>query len=377
MQLGSTRPIHTSRANLVARLALLAGLSAAIALPARADDKKDDAPSTPNAAPSAPPAPITPPPVADPIAKQALDEAAMALKSLPPITFTATAKAVLGEPGKGGLETGGKLAVRLLRSPTGTGHSYAIKGSYSAPAFSAGSGPRAIDGALIGGKTVMWMQAEDESRPDKDGKPALLYTKNTLYTRPMGAREPGLSFVTVPSDAFQVVFLEAEPFAQERAAAALTLEKPQSVAGEDCVVVQAMLSGGRIKRVVYLSALDKLPRRYEQYTLTDNGKVIGSRTFEFADLNMEKAFKADDLAPKAPSGWKTDVKTDADYPELRPQPAPTPAAAPAPATRDPAKSRPSKKHPEKHDGDEGEKKHSPEKDEPGQKGEPSKKDEPK
>lgn len=279
-------------------------------------------------APAAPAAPIV---TADPAAKQALQDASDAIKSLPPITFRAKSTT-----GGAGLNIAGEVKVMLIRGKDGAGHSYRLEGTYAAPGLATDIGPdgkpgktATVHGVNMLDKTFQWLQARDEMATDKDGKESLLYKAKTLVERPLMSGERGISKATLASETFKEVFLAAVPFAQELGAPTLMLDKPQTIAGEDCIVIKAMPSR-TIERLIIISAIDKLPRRYEQHVLTGDGKRILSRTYEYSEFNMDKSFKVEDLKLALPDGYTLDRKTEADYPKpVVAQPAPKPAPAPS------------------------------------------------
>lgn len=278
--------------------------------------------------PAAPAAPVV---TADPAAKQALQDASDAIKNLPPITFKAKSTT-----GGAGLNIAGEVKVMLIRGKDGAGHSYRLEGNYAAPGLATDIGPdgkpgktATVHGVNLLDKTFQWLQAKDEMATDKDGKESLLYKAKTLVERPLISGERGISKATLASETFKEVFLAAVPFAQELGAQTLTLDKPQTIGGEDCIVVKAMPSR-TIERMIIISAIDKLPRRYEQHVLTSDGKRILSRTYEYSEFNMDKSFKTEDLKLALPKGYTLDRKTEADYPKpVVAQPAPKPAPAPA------------------------------------------------
>jgi hypothetical protein len=95
------------------------------------------------------------------------------------------------------------------------------------------------------------------------------------------------------------------------------------------------MNQGKIERVIAISAIDKLPRRYEQGVL-DKGKRTLSRTYEFTGFNMDKPLTIEDIKIKLPAGYTLDRKTDADYPQpAKPQPAAAAPPAGKPATLPP------------------------------------------
>jgi hypothetical protein len=244
----------------------------------------------------------------DAAARQALLESAAAVRAVTSLTFRAKEETALGS-----IKTSGDVLVKLLRSPSGVA-SFRVEGTYEAPAFP----KRQIVGAVLDGKTIQWLQQEDESGT-KDGKTFPLYTGKTLYERPLGAPEPGVSRVTLPSNTFREVFLNPDPFRQELDATSLSMEKPQTINGEDCLVVKAVLNRGNIERYIFISAIDKLPRRYVRSNFAGGGK-LGDQTLDFSDVSMEKELKIEDIRLVAPVGFKTDTKTLADFPQLSPPP---------------------------------------------------------
>jgi len=282
-------------------------------LPAHADTPKADAPAT--AAP-----------VSDPAAKQALMDAAAAVRAITSMSFKAKEATELGS-----IKTRGEVSVKLSRSAAGV-VSYRLEGFYEAPAFPR----RQVVGAVLEGKTVQWLQVEDESGT-KEGKQVALYTGKTLYERPLGAPESGVSRVTLPNNTFKEVFLNTDPFRQEIDAVSLSMEKPQTINGEECLVIKAVLNRGNIERLVYISAIDKLPRRYVRLNYA-SGSRLGGQTLDFSDLSMEKEFKLADVKLAAPAGYRTDTKTVADYPSMTPPPVVPnpPQLEPVPSKRTPA-----------------------------------------
>lgn len=246
--------------------------------------------------------------VVDPAARQTLMDAAAAVKGITSISLKAKEETALGS-----IKTSGDVSVRLVRSASGA-MSYRVEGSYEAPAFPR----RQIVGAVLEGKTIQWLQQEDESST-KDGKQTPLYNAKTLYERPLGAPEPGVSRVTLPSNTFREVFMNADPFRQEIEGTNLTMEKPQTINGEECLVVRAVLNRGNIERIIYISAIDKLPRRYVRNNYA-GGSRLGGQTLDFSELSMEKELKLQDIRLTPPAGFKTDTKTLADFPQLAPPP---------------------------------------------------------
>jgi hypothetical protein len=284
-------------------------------------------------APTAAPVPST----IDEGAKAALAASAEAIKNLPPVTFTAKS-----QTSGSGLTLGGTIKVKLIRGKDGTGHSYQIDGTYAAPGLAHDTKPDGKDagfttilGANIQDQFVQWLQATDDVRKDKDGKDVVLYKAKTLVERPIRSAEPGISKATIASETFKEVFLPQSPFVQELGATSIVFDKPQTIDGEDCLVVRATMNQGKIERVIAISAIDKLPRRYEQGVL-DKGKRTLTRTYEFTGFNMDKPLTIEDIKIKLPAGYTLDRKTDADYPQpAKPQPAAAAPPAGKPATLPP------------------------------------------
>jgi len=246
----------------------------------------------------------------DPAAKKALEEAVEAVKNLGPCTFTVK----METEGLGNFAFDASLSVKMIRGKNKDSHSYQMLGEFKAP----GGKPddTKVNAAMIEGKMGEWIDADPKVktlfiRPTKGVKPADQAGKDVL-TKTM-----------TPSKAFDVMFLEAEPFKAELKAPELTMEKAATVNGEECQVVKATLQGGTAYRLVYISALDKLPRKYEQF-MGKPGPGIKQqiRRFEIKDLNTEGKLSLDDIHLKAPEGFKTD-KVDAP-----PPPPPPPPAAP-------------------------------------------------
>lgn len=263
----------------------------------------------------------------DEAAKAALMAASEAIMNLPPVTFTAKS-----QTGGSGLNIAGTVKVKLIRGRNGLGSSYQLDGKYAAPGLARDTKPDGKDadfttvlGASIEDKFVQWLQAKDETRKDKDGKDVLIYKAKTLVERPIKSAEPGISKATLASETFKEVFLNTNPFAQELGSPSITLDKPQTIGGEDCIVIRATTNQGKIERIITISAIDKLPRRYEQGVMND-GKRVMTRTFEFSDYNMDKSFGVEDLKLKMPAGYTLDRKTEADLPKPAAA-APTPVPA--------------------------------------------------
>lgn len=241
----------------------------------------------------------------DPAAKKALDESADAIKNMGPCTFTVK----MGTEGLGKFGLSAEMHVKLIRGNSKAGHSFQMVGEFNSP----GGKPEdvKVNAAYIEAKMGEWI--------DEPAK--------TLFIRPLKAvkADPAskevLSKVQTPSKAFEVLFLESDPFKSELAAPELTMEKAVSVNGEECQVIKATLAGGSAYRMVYISALDKLPRKYEQY-MGKPGGLQQIRHFEVKDLNTEAKLTVADIHLKTPEGFKSD-KVD-----LPPPPPPTP---PAPA----------------------------------------------
>lgn len=242
----------------------------------------------------------------DPAAKKALDESADAIKNMGPCTFTVK----MGTEGLGKFGLSAEMQVKLIRGSGKSGHSFQMLGEFNSP----GGKPEDIkvNSAYIEAKMGEWI--------DEPAK--------TLFIRPLRAvkADPAskevLSKVQTPSKAFEVLFLESDPFKSELAAPELTMEKAVAVNGEECQVVKATLAGGSAYRMVYISALDKLPRKYEQY-MGKPGGLQQIRHFEVKDLNTETKLTVADIHLKLPAGFKTD-KVD-----LPPPPPPPPPAPPA------------------------------------------------
>lgn len=252
----------------------------------------------------------------DPAAKKALEESAEAIKNMGPSTFSVK----MSTEGLGKFGLSSELKVKLIRAKPYS--SYQIQGEFVSP----GGKPddTKVHAAYIEGKMGEWI--------DEPAK--------TLFIRPLRGTKTDqpskdvLTKVQTPSKAFEVLFLEAEPFKGELASPELSMEKAATVNGEECQVIKATLAGGSAYRLVYLSALDKLPRKYEQFMGKEGGPQQ-IRRFEVKELNEAKLAVAD-LHLKEPAGFKTD-KIDLPPP---PPPAPPvdPNAKPAEKeTKDPGK----------------------------------------
>lgn len=239
----------------------------------------------------------------DPGAKKALEETAEAVKNLGPCTFTIK----MNTEGLGSFVYESEMKVKLIRdNKTPSGHSYQILGDFKSPGGKEGDSK--VNAAMIEGKTGEWI--DDAAK--------------TLFIRPIrGVKSDVLSKVQTPSKAFEGVFLEANPFKAEIESPLLTMEKAETVNGEECQVIKAVLQGGSATRLIYISALDKLPRKYEQRMGKEQPGVKQQiRRYEVKDLNTEVKLTVADMHLKAPEGYKTD-KVDA--------PAPAAAAPAAPA----------------------------------------------
>jgi hypothetical protein len=242
---------------------------------------------------------------ADPAAKKALEESAEAIKNMGPSTFTI----VMSTEGLGKFGLSSNMKVKLIKATAkGAGNSYQMVGEFVSP----GGKPddTKVNAAYLEGKMGEWI---DE-------------TAKTLFIRPLRAVKTDtaskevLSKVQTPSKAFEVLFLDPDPFKTELGLTDLTMEKAANINGEECQVVKATLAGGTAYRLIYISALDKLPRKYEQYM----GKAGGPqqiRRFEIKDLNEAK-LTVQDLHLKLPAGFQTD-KVD-----LPPPPPPAPPVDP-------------------------------------------------
>jgi hypothetical protein len=255
--------------------------------------------------PPPPAVPAAPVGHVDPAAKKALEEASEAVKNLGPCTFTVK----MGTEGLGNFAFESNMKVKLIRGKTKGTDSYQMIGDFKSPGGK--EGDTKVHAAMLEGKTGEWI--------DDDPK------VKTLFIRPTkgGPKSEVLTRTMTPSKAFDIVFLDPEPFKAELAAPDLTMEKDATVNGEECQVVKATLQGGSAYRLVYISALDRLPRKYEQFMgKPDQKQQI--RRFEIKDLTDAK-LTVEDLRLKAPDGYKTD-KVDA--------PPPPPPAPVAPSSKE-------------------------------------------
>lgn len=255
----------------------------------------------------------------DPAAKKALEEAAEAVKYLGPCTFVVK----METEGLGNFAFESSMKVKLIRGKTKGTDSYQMVGEFKAPGGK--EGDTKVNAALIEGSVGEWI----------DDAAKTLFIRPTKGPKTDDASKAVLSKSMTPSKAFDIVFLEAEPFKAELAAPELSMEKAATVNGEECQVVKATLGGGSAYRLIYISALDKLPRKYEQY-MGKPGAKQQIRRFEVKDLNTESKVTLSDIHLKAPEGYKID-KLDAP-----PPPPPAPAASPS-GQRDPVKDVPAEK----------------------------------
>ncbi|HYC99936.1 MAG TPA: hypothetical protein VEB22_01815 [Phycisphaerales bacterium] len=240
----------------------------------------------------------------DPAAKKALEESVEAIKTLGPCTFTIK----MSTEGLGKLGFSSDMNVKLIRGSAKGTHSFQMVGEFISP----GGKPddTKVHAAYLEGKMGEWI----------DGSSKTLYIRPLKKWKDDPASKEVLSKVQTPSKAFEVLFMDPEPFKTELASTELTMEKSVNVNGEECQVVKANLAGGSAYRLVYISALDKLPRKYEQYM----GKTGGPqqiRRFEVRDLNTDVKLTVADLRLKEPKDFKTD-KVDL--------PPPPPPVAPSP-----------------------------------------------
>jgi hypothetical protein len=260
----------------------------------------------------------------DQAALRAIQESADAIKALGPVRFNAKSEMSL-PGGANALKIGGEVTVRLIRHRDGVSHSYALEGTYSGIGTTSGPDGNKVRGVMLENRTVQWLQSADERIERPAPATPVSYSAKTLVERPLKSNEPGISRATLASDTFREVFLAAQPFAQELQATKIAMQPAVTIDGDDCMVVKVTLSGGRIERIIAISAIDKLPRRYEQRVLQSGAEPM-RRTFEFSKFDQDKTFTVEDLRIPLPEGWKLDKKTEADYPSLA-----TPAAAAKPA----------------------------------------------
>lgn len=275
------------------RLPLWIGMLSAVGtlVPAAcAQDAKPDQPPAAPANPAAVPAPAAN--QVDPVAKKALEESADALKNMGPCTFTIEMRTEgLGPSFK--FES--TMKVKMIRGKTPGTSAYQMLGDFTSP----GAQPEdsKVNAVLFEGKSGEWI---DEAA-------------KTLFIRPLkGVKSPVLSKCMTPNKAFEVMLLDAEPFKGEINALQLEMQKAEAVDGEACQVVKATLDkNASAFRFVYISALDKLPRKYVQVMGKPGGKQQ-TRSFVLKDFKDAK-LTLDDLHLKAPAGFKVD-KVDAPPP---------------------------------------------------------------
>lgn len=235
-------------------------------------------------------------------AKAALLDAVKAIKEAPGLTFNSKR----GTEGMAQMTMGGEGQVKLIRSATPSSTmAFAFKGKTDV----------VLEGTIqrdmmTDSKTVTWVD-------DKAQK---------IFESPMvqGAEGSGVVY-RVREIMIMPPLRDEEPFASELKAGKIVMEAPAVIAGEQCQVVRAVIKEGQTDRVIYISALDRLPRRYEMVVYLqpgkggDNGRM--AMVYEMSDLKTDKI----DLSKHTVGADKTSYKRE----KLNPTP-PT-AANPAPA----------------------------------------------
>ncbi|MFT3686792.1 MAG: hypothetical protein QM783_18035 [Phycisphaerales bacterium] len=277
------------------------------ALPALAQEAKPDGGAAP--APGVAPAEASVPIVVDPAAKKALEDAAQAVKDLGPCTFTIE----MHMDGMKDFKFESTMKVKMIRGKAAGQHAYQMMGDFFVPG---GDGDPVVKATLFEGKTGEWI----------DDKNKTLFIRPVKSTATDPASKNVLNKCMTPNKAFEVLLLETNPFKDELddKTTSLSMEKSEKVGDEECQVIKATRGtkpNSASYRYIYVSALDKLPRKYVQ-VMGLPGTQQQVRRFEIKDLNTESKVSLDDLHLKLPDGYKLD-KMD--------PPPPPPPAPPAPA----------------------------------------------
>lgn len=224
----------------------------------------------------------------DPSAKSALDETVAAMKALEAFSFKVKYGFSMGTEAKPGmsLDQNSEMTVTVKRSDRGL--SFKMEGRYAD--FTSGS-------------------LKPEERAKKDRLLAAVhenhvaswadFSRETYFVRPAWDKD-AKNAVFTPNTIWRPFFVDVEPFNLERRATTLTLEKSVEIGGEPCTVIKAVQ--GKSERLLVVSSLDKLPRRYEM-RIENSGSV---RTWEFSDYNTDVKLTDKDFTVAAPEGFKRD-----------------------------------------------------------------------
>lgn len=220
-------------------------------------------------------------------AKAALLDAVKAIKEAPGLTFNSKR----GTEGMAQMTMGGEGQVKLVRSATpSSSMGFAFKGKTDV----------VLEGTIqrdmmTDSKTVTWVD-------DKAQK---------IFESPMvqGAEGSGVVY-RVREIMIMPPLRDDEPFASELKAGKIVMEAPAVIAGEQCQVIRSVIKEGQTDRVIYISALDRLPRRYEMVVYLQPGKGENNgrmaMVYEMSDLKVEKL----DLAKHVVGADKTSYKRE-------------------------------------------------------------------
>lgn len=241
----------------------------------------------------------------DPAAYTALREASEAVKNIGPCTFTIEMRS----EGLGDLRYEATMKVKLIRGKGPGTHAYQMVGDF----YMGLAGNPKVNAALFEGKIGEWIDDEQKT----------LFSRPVRSTNTDEASKNVLNKCMTPNKAFEVMLLDAEPFKAEldsKVATSLTMERPEKVGDEECQVVKATIGSAKNAsfRYIYISPLDKLPRKYVQ-AMGKPGTKQQIRRFELKDLNTDVKLTPSDLHLKVPEGYKVD-KIDPPPPPPPPPP---------------------------------------------------------
>lgn len=217
-------------------------------------------------------------------AKSTLEQSAKAIKANTGMSF----KVKRWMDGMPMLKYGGEASVKFARTATpATTLGFYLKGKTEIP----GQGEQNVEVLTFDGKWVTWV---DEA-------------KKTVFQHPMVQNTEGAGVIfRTKTTLLPPPLIDDEPFATELKAGKIVMEPAKDIAGEACQVIRVVLKDGDAERLIYISAVDNLPRRYEQIKIMSPGKTMAP-VWEMSDLKAEKVDLAS-IKIETPKGFTLDKR---------------------------------------------------------------------